>query len=155
MHRRGLKRTEETKERIRLARTGAKQSPETIAKRIAKTTGQKRTMQFRLDRSGEKSPHWKGGISPYWMKLRQSRETRHWRNDVLKEQGEICQKCGALEGLHIHHLQNFAEHPALRHVISNGIVICGNCHREFHKEYGYSKNTGEQMEEFLGSDLNQ
>lgn len=43
--------TDETKEKIRQIRLGSKQSPETIAKKIASTTGKKRSQDFCIQKS--------------------------------------------------------------------------------------------------------
>lgn len=47
-----------------------------------------------------------------------------------------------------HHLDGWDEHIDKRFDISNLICISESIHKEFHKKYGYGKNTKEQYEEF-------
>jgi len=145
---RGRKFSPETIEKMRQAALGRKQSPETVAKRVAKNTGRKRTEAFRLARSGQANIRWNGGTSAEWMKERATPEVRTWKRLVLKSQ-PFCQKCGSDKKLRAHHLYSFAEYPALRTDPDNGIVLCSPHHVEFHKTYGYGKNTPVQMMEYL------
>lgn len=65
--------------------TGRKQSEETKIKKANSNRGQKRSMQFRLSRSGSKCHLWKGGV---W----QNKERRNWiknkRNRLKKLQNK-------------------------------------------------------------------
>ena len=61
-----------------------------------------------------------------------------------------CQKSGQKGGdLEVHHINNFADFPELRTSIENGITLSKQEHKNFHKKYGYKKNTKEQLIEFL------
>lgn len=99
---------------------------------------------------GEKSPMWKGGLTPELKKIRKSIEFSTWRESVFVRDNWTCQKYKIRGGkLHPHHIQNFAEHPELRFEVSNGITLSEKAHREFHKKYGKSNNTLEQLLDFL------
>ena len=81
---------------------------------------------------GEGNPNWKGGIQPEHLKIRNSKEVREWKLECLERDNHTCQKCGEIEGLHIHHVKSFDEFSELRTVLENGITLCGDCHYEIH-----------------------
>jgi transposase len=77
-------------------------------------------------------------------------EYKLWAEAILKRDNYICQKCGKKGGkLEVHHIFNWADYPELRYAIDNGITLCRECHREFHKQFGKRKNTKAQLEVFL------
>ena len=99
---------------------------------------------------GSKSANWKGGLTSKNLEIRHSIEFRLWREAVFARDNWTCQKCKEKGGkLHPHHIQNFAQYPELRFAIDNGITLCKDCHREFHKKYGRKNNTKEQIKIFL------
>ena len=49
---------------------------------------------------------------------------------------EVCQCCGATHNLHVHHLSSYKHDKARRADTSNGIVLCEECHQQFHSLYG-------------------
>lgn len=100
---------------------------------------------------GEKHWNWKGGKPKHLDKVvRQSLEYRLWRKSVYERDNFTCQKYGIVGGkLVAHHVNNFAEYPELRFAIDNGITLSEKAHREFHKKYGQTNNTREQLTEFL------
>jgi len=92
----------------------------------------------------------KGGISKESYKIRQGIEIRLWRESVFARDNWICQKCEERSGNHnAHHILNFGEFPELRTAIDNGITFCENCHKKFHKKFGYRNNTKEQITNFI------
>jgi len=119
--RRGSHQTEETKEKCRIANLG--------------------------------KPAWnkgRGDKTPENKRIWRSIEMRLWRESVFSRDGWICQKCGVRGGtLRGHHIQNFAKYPELRFAIDNGVTLCNECHREFHKIYGQRNNTKEQFNQFI------
>ena len=87
--------------------------------------------------SGEKSNHWKGGITPENLKIRQSKEYKDWRTAVFQRDDYTCQECkGKGYTLHADHIKPFAYFPELRLVIDNGRTLCADCHR---KTFTYGK----------------
>lgn len=74
---------------------------------------------------------------------------RVWRKEVLLKNGNVCTVCESVENLVVHHLNSFTKNKMQRTDISNGVVVCNNCHKTFHKLYGYTNNTKEQFEEYL------
>ena len=75
-----------------------------------------------------------------------------WKKDVRERDNNTCQCCGKTEGkLCAHHIENYADNKELRIVVLNGILLCKNHHKKFHKEFGRRNNTREQLNEFLSS----
>jgi transposase/5-methylcytosine-specific restriction endonuclease McrA len=77
-------------------------------------------------------------------------EYKLWVEAVFKRDNYTCQKCGKKgKKLEAHHIFNWADYPELRYAIDNGITLCRECHKEFHKQFGLRKNTKAQLEAFL------
>ncbi len=103
-----------------------------------------------LGHLGEKSYLWKGGITSKNFKIRQNIEFRLWREAVFARDNWTCQKCKKRGiKLHPHHIQNFAQYPDLRFAIDNGVTLGEDCHRLFHRIYGFKNNTTWQIEKFI------
>ena len=91
-----------------------------------------------------------GGVTKINKILRESVDYNIWRNAVYKRDNFTCQKSGTKGGkLVAHHIKNFAQHPKLRFVISNGITLSKKEHKKFHDIYGKKDNTKQQIKEFL------
>lgn len=85
-------------------------------------------------RSGNKSPSWKGGISPVNTRIRQSQKFKKWRKAVFERDDYTCLICGDRGGeLHPHHIYEFSKYLELRFDIENGATLCVYCHKEIHK----------------------
>ena len=129
----GRKFSDEIKKKMSLACFGRKQSSETIAKRIAKTTGMKRTLEFRQklseSRKREKCNFWQGGKTEINKIIRMSLAFRLWREAVFTRDNWTCVWCGKRGGeLNPDHIKPFASYPKLRFEISNGRTLCRTCH---------------------------
>jgi DNA repair exonuclease SbcCD ATPase subunit len=74
--------------------------------------------------------------------IRASSEYLAWRESVLTRDHNICQLCGATEGLHVHHRVPISVNPSLATNIDNGITVCETCHHNIHRKKGYIKRTG-------------
>jgi len=110
------------------------------------------TGKKRPDIAGENCYNWKGGVTPENHKIRHSLEYKLWRKSILERDNFTCQKCKQSGGYLIaHHINNFADFPELRMNIDNGIILCKQCHLDFHSKYGRHNNTREQLEEFLNN----
>ena len=159
-HKKGWHHSEETKQKIRLANTGRKQSEETKKKlseikkknppnywlgkkRPSPSDKTKKKMSDSHKRIGTKPPvrlgqdnnFWKGGITPENHKIRWSAKMIHWRKDVFERDGYACQICQNVGGkLNAHHIKSFANHPELRFITNNGITLCEECHKLKHKK---------------------
>lgn len=151
----GGKMSQESKEKMRQRKLGTKLSEEHKKKISLTLKGRMPKNLYLLDNSGSNSHWWKGGITGKNELARKSKEFKLWRKLVFTKDDYTCQRCkkqskrGERLSLHPHHILNFAEYLKLRFDISNGITLCENCHKEFHKIYGTSHNTHNQLKEFL------
>jgi len=84
-----------------------------------------------LPMRGSNHHSWKGGITPLNHSIRNSLEYDMWRRAVLQKDDYTCQKCKKRGGyLNAHHIKQFALYPELRFIVSNGITMCEECHKE-------------------------
>lgn len=61
---------------------------------------------------------------------------RKWRRAVIANDQGRCRCCGASDSLHAHHIVRWADDPAMRLDVGNGMALCEPCHIEEHKRYG-------------------
>ena len=140
-------RTEEWNKKISNALKGKKRSIEVIRRMSTTQRGIPRP-----DRRGEKSNLWKGGITPINLCIRGSLQYKLWEDSVFNQNNNACVRCNEerISKLVAHHILNFAQYPELRFAIDNGITLCNECHKNFHRKYGIKYNTKEQLYEYLG-----
>ncbi len=137
----GKHHSEESLEKMRKASSLRVPSEDELRRRSASMIGKN---------AGSRGWNWKGGLTPIYKTIRQSVDFDIWRNAVFTRDNYTCQKTGVRGGkLHPHHILNFSQYPELRFAIDNGITLSEKSHREFHKKYGQTGNTKEQLEEFL------
>jgi 5-methylcytosine-specific restriction endonuclease McrA len=80
------------------------------------------------------------------------RENKSWRLEVYERDNYTCQCCGKRgTKLNAHHVFNFADNPDVRTSADNGVTLCINCHKDFHKQYGVRNTDDKQLSEFLSS----
>ena len=57
-----------------------------------------------------------------------------WREAVLKRDKHRCMECGSEgPGLCAHHIHPWFKYPDRRYDATNGITLCRECHRSFHR----------------------
>ena len=84
----------------------------------------------------EKSPSWKGGVTPENLLIRGSLAYVVWRTAVFERDNYTCQECGAHSGnghavfLEAHHIHEFVNYPDERFVVDNGKTLCQKCHNK-------------------------
>ena len=68
---------------------------------------------------------------------------KKWSKKILEIYNFTCLKCYA-KGvkLEAHHLDGYRDNKEKRELISNGVCLCKNCHKDYHSIYGI-KNTKE------------
>lgn len=112
--RKGTKHTEETKNKISIAK---KLNP------CRHWLGKKRP-----ELSGENHFNWKGGISTK-DRLERVRFSQVFRKEVLKRDDYTCQICNKRGGsLQVDHIKSWFDNPELRFDINNCRTLCMNCH---------------------------
>lgn len=102
---------------------------------------------------GENNPRWNPNITE---EERENGRFIKGYNDfvkgVYKRDNYTCQCCGVYgdgKNLNAHHLDGYNWCKDKRIDINNGITLCTNCHKTFHREYGKGHNTKEQYEEWI------
>lgn len=166
----GTHRSEETKEKLKQANLGKKMSEET------KNKIKEHHIKNNINK-GEKNHFWKGGITPIRPKIHQSWIYRQWRINIFQRDNYTCQECKKRGGvLHTHHsiipfskiinaIKQWCDEFSLDLYetaiqwqplwnVDNGITICKDCHKEFHRIYGKKDNNQEQLNEFLNRGCN-
>lgn len=145
----GKHHTEESKEKLRLAKAGKPSTSNTKFESGVPSWNKNKHIEAI---SGEKHHNWKGGKSSENVKIRASLEYKMWREACFLRDKFTCQKTGQVGGkLRCHHIQNFSDNVDLRLDISNGITLSFEAHNKFHKIYGIKNNTKEQLIEFLNN----
>lgn len=101
---------------------------------------------------GENNPNWNPNLTDEDRK-RSRNITGYGKfiSNVLERDNYTCQCCGNenTQKLVVHHKDAYHWCKERRIDESNGIVLCEDCHIEFHKTYGYQNCTELQFEDFL------
>ena len=80
--------------------------------------------------SKENHPNWKGGMYAKNRKIDMGRSKyRLWRKSVFERDNCECVWCGATENLNADHIKPYSLYPELRYEVSNGRVLCEECHK--------------------------
>lgn len=83
------------------------------------------------------------------VKERKSFKNSRWRKLVFERDKYRCNKCDQVgRRLVAHHLNSYDIHTNDRYLVGNGITLCEECHKEFHQQYGYGRNTSKQFNKF-------
>jgi hypothetical protein len=74
--------------------------------------------------------------------LRMSYKYQKWESAVRSNSPPWCNKCkrgyfNQREPIELcsHHIKSFANYPELRYELSNGIILCQDCHKKYHKTH--------------------
>lgn len=100
------------------------------------------------NRKPEEHWNWKGGNS----KNRSGKQIA-WALAVKEASNNLCDCCGYSRkiALEAHHYVFSEGKHKNDFVVDNGVSLCTNCHKEFHKKNGYGNNTKEQYIKFKES----
>ena len=98
--------------------------------------------------SGENHHAWKGGVGTFVTMVRNMRQYETWRTNVIERDDYVCQHCGEINNLDVHHLVELnklirkyeiktteqAENCKELWNIRNGLTLCIHCHAEEHPD---------------------
>ncbi len=79
--------------------------------------------------SGDRSPNWKGGLTPLRQQLYNSREWRQALRIVLRRD-KHCRLCFSPDNYEIHHIEPFSSAPFFACEVWNLIRLCTPCHKK-------------------------
>ncbi len=80
---------------------------------------------------------------------RGSKFDTEWKQYCKKRDNYTCQCCGSKRNIVVHHKNGYYKFPTLRTAKSNGVVLCEECHRLYHSEYGRYAEEGDFREVML------
>ena len=89
--------------------------------------------EYNRAHQGSKHWRWKGGITPWYLKIRLSKAYKDWRKAVYERDGYACVLCdtkGTGRNLNADHIKPFVSYPELRLDVKNGRTLCIDCHRK-------------------------
>lgn len=81
-------------------------------------------------RRNENHHNWQGGITKLRKNNRNRRKLRIWKREVLKQGNYKCLWCKRKKDLEIDHIKLYSLFPKLRYKLSNGRILCKNCHKK-------------------------
>jgi hypothetical protein len=154
----GVSPSEETRKKIGKSHIGMITPPEVRLKQSVSMIGNipwnvgispsKETKQKMSDsHKGEKSPMWKGGITPLNRAIRRLPEYDLWISSIFERDNYTCQKCNKHGGdLNAHHIKEFSRIIEENKIssteeallceelwdLNNGITLCIKCHKKEH-----------------------
>lgn len=98
---------------------------------------------------GEEHWNWQGGKTDKRRIAMSRKDYQDWRKSVFERDNYTCVRCEQWGGeLRAHHIMSFSKYPKLRTDLDNGVTLCDNCHREFHRINGFDTNN-EQLNKFI------
>lgn len=107
-------------------------------------------------KKGKLNPNFSNEKRNALAKKFRSPEYIEMREKVLHRDKCTCAKCNFIAkfkndkgSLNIHHLFSKEQYPQWFYRISNLITLCGDCHKNFHKTFGYRNNKPSQMKIYL------
>ena len=100
---------------------------------------------------GEKNHNWNPNLTTEERLINRALpENITWRNLVLNRDNYNCTVCKERgSGIEAHHLNSYTNFKEERFNINNGVTLCKECHKSYHKAFGYKNSTKEKFETYL------
>lgn len=93
-------------------------------KRFKRMVHERRKLKKKKDeKKNERLSYLEQLNDPRWQKR---------RNEIFREKGRRCSKCGCTDNLQIHHVQYFPNKMAWEYKSKYLIVLCERCHKRLH-----------------------
>lgn len=152
--RKNWKPSPESIEKMRQTKLGMVQTQESNAKRSRALQGRPKSAAFSLHmsvtRRGKQNPNFNPNLTEADRTLNRMLTLGYmdWIKTVYARDSYCCQVCGSSRNLNAHHLDGYADHPAVRVDPSNGVTLCQKHHFLFHKKWGRKHNTRSQYNQF-------
>lgn len=102
--------------------------------------------------SGREHPRWRHDLTDHEREHRRDINAQSdWRLQVLERDHYTCQRCDASSGarLNAHHIEPHYRARDSRWDVSNGMTLCVDCHRQYHRTYGFKRANRATLAEFL------
>lgn len=112
----------------------------------------KHITEVRETLTGPDHHSWRHDISDEEREQRRdANKQAEWRDKVYARDGFACRRCGDDRGgnLNAHHIEGHSYAKEIRWEVSNGVTLCADCHRAFHRRYGLKGFGQPELDEFL------
>lgn len=75
---------------------------------------------------------------------------REWRKSVFERDEYTCQCCGEVRRtLNAHHIEAYSRAKELRIDVPNGITLCVDCHKQYHRDFYRNDADAESFFDFM------
>lgn len=77
-------------------------------------------------------------------------ENLNWRKLIYERDNYKCIICGTKKnGLAAHHLDGYSEFKDKRYNLNNGVTLCTDHHKDYHKQFKYKNSTREKFNNYI------